>query len=323
MAQELAFKPFKQLELSKYTRRMLAAVPQRDRVYDLWRVGDPYSNFAYSATQLEPADLKFRTVYTVADSLKAITRRLLAGLVGVAGTIWVYGLLELPGVGDPSFVGYAVGPSSWASSWPLIVNARAIWRVFKKSFLELPADAVLLDIGRALLAALRDAGLVSRSLDGKYVRVVETPGSGLQVFVDYASPEDSDIFARAYRELMGPIGDARYLIERDSTSLRTLIYRPLWRLVRGVLGLGEDLRAYHRVPDVLATRRERAEALARHWQRYVGGGRLIYTRTAEGRRILLEARGRRRRRCARPPSSSGPRRAARVCTIWHLLVLGL
>ena len=35
-----------------------------------------------------------------------------------------------------------------------------------------------------------------------------------------------------------------------------------WLLVRALLGLDEDLRAYHRVPDPLATRRERAERLA-------------------------------------------------------------
>jgi hypothetical protein len=58
--------------------------------------------------------------------------------------------------------------------------------------------------------------------------------------------------------------------------------------------LTEDLQAYHRVPDVLAIRRERAEALAHYWQRYVGGGRLVYTRNDEGRRILLEARAQQR-----------------------------
>ena len=177
----------------------------------------------------------------------------------------------------------------------VVANAKRIWRVFKTSFLELPADAVLLDIGRALLAALRDAGLVSLSLDDKYVRVAETMDGGFRVFLDYASPGDSDIFARAYREILGPVGDARYLIERDSTSLRGIVYRPLWLAVMAVLGLGDDLRAYHRVPDVLASRRELADSLAEHWCRYVGGGRLVYTRNAEGRGILLEARGRRRR----------------------------
>jgi len=147
-----------------------------------------------------------------------------------------------------------------------------------------------------LLAALRDAELVSRSLDDKYVRVAETTTGGYQVLLGYASPEDSAIFAHAYRELLGPVGNARYLIERDSASLRNLVYRPLWLLVRTVFGLETELRAYHRVPDVLATRVERAEKLAKHWHAYVGGGRLVYTRTSEGRQILLEARSQRRHR---------------------------
>ena len=52
---------------------------------------------------------------------------------------------------------------------------------------------------------------------------------------------------------------------------------------------GEPDRAYHRVPTVLAGRREHADLLAQHWRRTVGGGRLVYTRTAEGRQILLQA----------------------------------
>ncbi len=296
LADELAFRDFKMIQLQRVTQRMLSAVKQRERVYDLWKVGEPYSNFIYSATHLEPRDLKFRTVATISDSLRAIVRRLFGSLVGVAGTIWIAGLLQLPGFGDPTFLGFAVLVILVLGLLvTLAVNARAIWRVFKRAFLELPADAVLLDIARALLAALRETELVSHDLDDKYVRVAETPGGEYQVFVDYASPEDSDVFARAYRELLGPVGDARYLIERDSASLRNLIYRPLWSLVRASLGLGEDLRAYHRVPDVLATRRERAEALARAWKRTVGGGRLVYTRSSEGRLILLHARGQKRK----------------------------
>lgn len=47
---------------------------------------------------------------------------------------------------------------------------------------------------------------------------------------------------------------------------------------------------------LLATCRERAESLARHWQQYVGGGPLVYTRSDEGRRILLQARADQRHR---------------------------
>jgi len=291
---------FKLINFDLYTKRMLRAVSKREKVYDLWKVGEEYSNFTYSASHLNPKDLKFRTVYTIEESLKTMAKRLLISLLSVAGFVWLKGL---EGVGETD------GASDIFLLWPyflgllaagviisLLVNARAIWRVFKRAFLELPADAVLLDIGRALLGALRQAGKVSKNLDEKYVRVAETEEGGFQVFLDYASPEDSDTFARAYRELLGPIGDARYLIERDSRSLRNLVYRPLWLVVRTLAGANRELREYHRVPDVLATRREHAEALAYAWKRNVGGGRLIYTRNREGRGLLLEARGMRRKK---------------------------
>lgn len=299
LAAELSYKSFKRINFDRYTRRMLHSVGQRDRVYDLWKVGEPYSNFVYSTTQVNAADLKFRTVYTVERSLWAMVWRLLASIGGTAGVVacnlawFVLAQDRMPLL----LMGLLlVLVSGLALLVALALNARAIWRVFKRAFLEMPADAVLLDVGRALLAALRDAGVVSRNLDEKYVRVVKTGTGGYQVFLDYASPEDSDTFARAFRELMGPLRDARYIIARDSTSLRNPLYRPLWLLVRTVLGLGGDLYAYHPVPKVLASRRERAEALARYWKRYVGGGRLIYTRTEEGRRLLLQARAQRRRR---------------------------
>jgi len=299
LASDLAWRSFKRIDFGKYTRRALAAVGQRQRVYDIWKVGEPYSNFIYSATQLEPRDIKFRTVYTVSRSLRAMVWRLLTSVLAVGVSVWLYGLAQFPwsAAENTSMVAlFLFLITATAALIAVVVNARGIWRVFRYVFLELPADAVLLDIGWALLAALRDAGAVSPNLSDHFVRVVETEAGGYEVFLDYASPEDSATFSRAYQELMGPLGDARYLIERDSASLRNLIYRPLWLLVRKGLGLGEDLRAYHRVPDVLASRRQRAEALARHWRRYVGGGRLVYTRNDEGRRILLQARAQKRRR---------------------------
>ncbi|MFN2226262.1 MAG: hypothetical protein ACK2UY_08145, partial [Anaerolineae bacterium] len=299
LALELATRDFRRVRYRTYTRRMLAATRDRDRTYELWGVGGSYENFIYSATRIEPDDLKFRTVYTVRESLRAMTWRLLVNLLATAGVVWFDGAMLIPWSEDQSLAGLGLGLvalTAVALAATLALNAAGMWRVFKATFLELPADAVLLDMGRALLAALRDAGLVSSHLSQNYVRAVETEGGGYEVMVDYASPEDSHTFAAAYRQMMGPLGDARYLIERDSTTLRNLVYRPLWLLVRALLGLDEDLRAYHRVPDPLATRRERAERLARHWQRYVGGGRLVYTRTDEGRRILLQARAEQRHR---------------------------
>lgn len=292
LAHDLQSKPFKKVEFDKVNRDMLLAVRNRDRVYDLWGVGQSYSNFTYTSTQLNPQDLKFYTAFTLRDSLRSLLWRLLTSIIFTFMIVFVNGFYTVASLADDPSLFLLAGLCLFtlACVAGIAVNIRGIWRVFKKAFLTLPTDAILYDLGKTLLASLRDIGAVSRNLSDEYVRVMETDVGGIQIFLDYASPEDSDTFARAYQEVLGPLRDARYLIERNSTSLRGLIYRPLWALVRAFTRQGTDIRAYHRVPDILASRKQRAETLASYWQKYIGGGRLIYTRSAEGRRLLLQAR---------------------------------
>jgi hypothetical protein len=52
--------------------------------------------------------------------------------------------------------------------------------------------------------------------------------------------------------------------------------------------------AYHPIPKIIATRKERVEVFAKYWKKYVGGGEIVYTHTPVGRSILLVARAERR-----------------------------
>jgi hypothetical protein len=55
----------------------------------------------------------------------------------------------------------------------------------------------------------------------------------------------------------------------------------VWRLFR------ED---YFAVPEALARKKEYAELFVQRWKRLVGPVTLVYTRTPEGRKVLLRAR---------------------------------
>jgi hypothetical protein len=293
LAVELASQEFKQLDYNRYSRCMLDAARQRAPVYDQWAVGQPYENVVYSAILVEARDLQLRTVYTITQSFRSIVWRLVTTALVLAGFVWINGVAVIPPqllVSIPWLGKALVGLTSTLAAAVVAINGRHISRIYRHTFRQLPAGASLLDVGRALFAALQAAGLVSSRLDDDHVQVAEILAEGYEVFLDRASPEDSSTFSLAYQQVLGPIADARYLIERDSTTLRNPLYRPLWLLVRTLLGLGPDLTGYHRVPDVLATRRELADALARPWRHYVGGGQLVYTRTDEGRRVLLQAR---------------------------------
>ena len=49
---------------------------------------------------------------------------------------------------------------------------------------------------------------------------------------------------------------------------------------------------FHAVPAIFGRSKQLAAFFAKRWNRRVGWGRLVYLRTAEGRRLLLRARAR-------------------------------
>lgn len=72
---------------------------------------------------------------------------------------------------------------------------------------------------------------------------------------------------------------------------RQMLWKPIRRWVRET---GTYPPAYHPVPRILAWRKERVELFAKYWAKYVGGGTVVFTRSEQGRAILLAARAQRR-----------------------------
>jgi superfamily II DNA or RNA helicase len=132
----------------------------------------------------------------------------------------------------------------------------------------------LKQIGETTLRALQYAGLISNAA-GK-LQVVVKPAEQGTVFCSLSggTSREKSVYLDALQEVLGPLDNPRYIISRHSL---------LWRLARV---------DYHAIPGPIAQKKDWAEYFARIWQRFVGPAELIYTRTLEGRRILLKARTR-------------------------------
>lgn len=84
---------------------------------------------------------------------------------------------------------------------------------------------------------------------------------------------------------------------------------PRYLLMRGS-PLGRWLRIdYHAVPTAIGQHKDAAEFFARRWARHVGTGKLVYLRSAKGRRILLRARTR--------SMAAGFQRAVDRLSVWQ------
>ncbi|MCX7608135.1 MAG: DEAD/DEAH box helicase family protein [Anaerolineales bacterium] len=282
---------FANFSIDHHNRTMLKQVDYRDWVYDLWEVGAPYSNFSYSTRSLDAKDLKIRTVFTLQSPLSGFGRNTFLAIGSAFAFFWnIFYYSAFVGDLNCIFLILVVGLAG-----VFIYSSLEFVKLIKKLFTEQVPDDILLDVGRALLHTLRDLSLISPNLQPDYVRVVRNPDDTYQVFLDYASPQDADTFIQAFGEIFEPIHDQRYLIMRTEDRLPNLPLNSIWLGIRKfVRQTGMYPPAYHPVPKILAGRKERVDVFARYWQRYVGGGEVVFTRSEMGRAILLNARSQRR-----------------------------
>jgi hypothetical protein len=147
--------------------------------------------------------------------------------------------------------------------WSLI----ALWRFVRHG----TPERSIKQIGRAVLEALQYEGSIDQHA-GEF-RVCADRNSNGTVFcwIGGGTGKEQATFLRALREILSPIDNPRYLLAR----------RRIWRMFR------ED---YFAVPDALARKKEFAEMFMQRWKRLVGKVELVYTRTPEGRKLLLRAR---------------------------------
>jgi superfamily II DNA or RNA helicase len=269
-------------------RRAVDRARHRSDAYEEWGVGKPYENFEFRGTILDPSRASIRTAFTWGRSLKALLNLIVANLL-LYLTAFGYALPRFLDAGvSLAWLVVAVGGFLIIT---IGVSIRLGLRYVRAAFIELPVDSYLLDFGRAVAEALRETRLAPASPDR--VRVTETETASYEVHLDTSDQEASDRFADAYRELFEPITDQRYLVERDEASLSGTFYRPIWYVLRGLFRpFRRRTTVYHPVPAIFARRRELAEAFAKAWSRWVGGRRLVYTRSDEGARILLRERAR-------------------------------
>lgn len=265
--------------------RTAAAMAQRADVRALWRIGQPYDNATAWFNRLRLREPQFRTVGTVLDTVRSLVIRvasiLLAG-VGLGSVVMAY-------AGEPLV---ALGVTLVGTVISVSVNRRTIARLVRMLLLEQPPDAIVGDAARAVLGALRRTNQVSGRLTNEALAVTSLPDGSISVEVrDRWAGDDSAILARALDQLFAPIGSPRYLIRRDDGRLPSMKFQVVWLLIRAMFRReGRERPVYHAVPDALGTHRDRAEAFAHEWRRWVGGGQLVLCRSEEGRRVLGAAR---------------------------------
>ncbi len=175
--------------------------------------------------------------------------------------------LGVDGVQNLGGLAITLGGAAALASLPKLAKAgRLIWR-------NGSLEGSLEQVGRVVLQGLVHAGLASEAELERARFEVRTRHDGRKdVLLRGVSRSAERQVMQAIGEVLGPVQNPRHLLVRES--------RLGWR----------TRTDYHAVPAAIGARKEWAQRFARLWQARVGSSQLVYTRTPEGRRVLLRAR---------------------------------
>jgi hypothetical protein len=150
----------------------------------------------------------------------------------------------------------------------LPVCVRAVWLALRHGRIE----SSMREVGSAVLDSLGKCGII-RTPRERLVVASEMKNDGTVVcYIEGGTSAETSAFLGAMRQLLSPIENPRYLLER---------------VTPGSLWLRRD---YHAVPEMLAARKEFARTFLEEWRSHVGWAVLRFTRSVEGRLLLVRAR---------------------------------
>lgn len=197
------------------------------------------------------------------DTLRALVwSALSAGAFAISDVVQ-----DLDGTEAAGALGMLAASAAALASLPgLAKAARLAWR-------NGSVEGSLEQVGMVVLLALVRAGLASEAdgRDGRFEVKASLDGRRDIVLRGVSRSTERQVM-QAIAEVLGPVQNARYILMRHS--------RLGWR----------TRTDYHPLPSALGARKDWAEGFAALWSARVGSSRLVYTRTPEGRRVLLRAR---------------------------------
>jgi superfamily II DNA or RNA helicase len=270
--------------IDEVNRRTLSRARDRAALRRLWEIALGAGSEGRLVQQIDSARVRLPRRWVFWSTITA----LFWFGVNVALFVAMEGMRGLQGVGrhhpaDLVTAAILVLGVSLVAGLPFCL--KALWLALRHGRVE----SSMSEVGTAVLDSLCESGIIrTRREDLSLTAIAEEHGN-VVCFLEGGAPVETAAFIEAMRELLSPIENPRYILTRQSP---------------GTLWLRRD---YHAVPEALGARKEYAERFARSWRRRVGSATLTFTRSIEGRQLLLRARNHSVSGALGPP----PRRMAR------------
>ena len=267
------FAPPAASEFDEINRQMALRAREHERARERWALGTPYLAEEHETLVVRPR----RTVptrprpqrlpnYPVAQRFPLA----LAGATAAGAPVVALGAAE-----PLAFAGLALVPAAFAWALARLKMAKAEFQeVLPLDFAAYAVRDAYLELGELSEAAAASLAIEPRA--SGYLRVWLKKGSG----------EETERFTRALNDVVVPPTFPRYLVSRLTPGRRS----PLAALFRVVTLRPPFDRRWVALPANLGRRKDRAQAFARAWERWLGPTELLFSqRTEKGKTALALA----------------------------------
>lgn len=245
---------FSQKGLEKLNQNAITLSQKRQELKDRWQQALPLNEEMEVANEVE-VDKQFLPLAYLNDWMKAL---LISQALAV--TYFIIDLGRYLIVGKP-----------FNQSLSIFLLALLVLAIFWGRYFIYKSPYKRLEIfGKAIHQALLDSGQIETEESAP--RVVKDSKQAIYnaIYLKGASMREKEIFAQALTEFFAPIENQRYILKSCHKV--------------------KDQTEFFAVPSMFEKRKADAESFLQHIQKSVGKYNLIYTRSVQGRPILLEAR---------------------------------
>lgn len=245
---------FSQKGLEKLNQNAITLSQKRQELKDRWQEALPLYEEMEVVTQVE-VDKQFLPLAYLNDWMKAFLI-----FQAFAATYFIIDVTRYFIVGKP-----------FVHSLPILLLALLLLAVFWGRYFIYKSPYKRLEIfGKAIHQALLDSGQIETKESAP--RVVKDSKQAIYnaIYLKGASMREKEIFAQTMTEFFAPIENQRYILKACHKV--------------------KDQTEFFAVPSMFEKRKADAESFLRHIQKSLGKYDLIYTRSVQGRPILLEAR---------------------------------
>lgn len=133
-------------------------------------------------------------------------------------------------------------------------------------------DKKINKMGLAIVGAMDELGLMTTNKAHITIETDRFKNGDVMCDLKGATLFENTLFSKALTELLEPVESPRYLIVKTSALKKAF-----------------NIENFYPVPDIFGDKKKHAGIFKKHWGIYMGRNELIYTRTIEGRKLLLKA----------------------------------